>query len=286
MPAMPSPTARGRRLRHELRRLREEAGLTHSEVARRLDWSASKLSRIETGQSRVQTGDVRDLLEVYGVTDEATCSALVQLAREARRRGWWTRYSDVLGSGIYVGLEAEASALHTYESMFVPGLLQTEDYARAIIRAGQTRPDPETLERRLAARLARQEMLNLPDPPEIWAVVDESVINRPVGGPEVMRSQLQHLVDLGNRPMAALTLQVLPLSVGAHPGMNGPFVILEFHSPTDPTMVYLETATDGLFIEDPPDVERYTLMFNHLVARALGPDESLAMIADLAGRIT
>jgi hypothetical protein len=169
--------------------------------------------------------------------------------------------------------------------MFVPGLLQTEDYAGAIIRAGQTRPDPETLERRLAARLACQEMLNLPDPPEIWAVVDESVINRPVGGPGVMGSQLQHLMDLGNRSMTPLTLQVLPLSVGAHPGMNGPFVILEFHSPTDLTMVYLETATGGLFIEDPSDVERYTLMFSHLVARALGPDESLAMIAALAGRI-
>jgi transcriptional regulator with XRE-family HTH domain len=234
MPAVPSPTARGRRLRHELRRLREEAGLTHSEVARRLDWSASKLSRIETGQSRVQTGDVRDLLGAYGVTDEATAEALVQLAREARRRGWWTRYTDVLGSGTYVGLEADASALHTYESMFVPGLLQTEDYARAIIRADLAKPDPETLERRLAARMARQEILSRPDPPQIWAVLDESVVGRPVGGPAVMRAQLQYLIEVSNRPNTPLTLQVLPLTVGAHPGMNGPFVILEFQSPNDP----------------------------------------------------
>jgi len=139
MPATPSPTARARRLRHELRRLREDAGLTHSEVAHRLEWSASKLSRIETGQSRVNTGDVRDLLDVYGVTDDTTREAFVQLAKEARRRGWWTRYTDVLGSGTYVGLEAEASALHTYESQFVPGLLQTEDYARAVIRVLQSR---------------------------------------------------------------------------------------------------------------------------------------------------
>jgi hypothetical protein len=254
-------------------------------VARRLEWSASKVSRIETGQSRVQTGDVRDLLDVYGITDQATAEALVQLAREARRRGWWTRYTDVLGSGTYVGLEAEAAELHTYESMFIPGLLQTEDYARAVIRAGQTRPDPATLDRRLTARMARQEILARPDPPEIWAVLDESVVNRPVGGPEVMRSQLQYLIELSTRPNASLTLQLLPLTVGAHPGMNGPFVILGFDSPTDPPMVYLETATDGLYLDEPADVERYTLRFNHLVARALGPDESRTMIADLAKRM-
>ena len=148
MPATPSPTARARRLRHELRRLREEAGLTHTEVAHRLEWSPSKLSRIENGQSRVNTGDVADLLGIYGVSDETTREALIQLAREARRRGWWTRYTDVLGSGTYIGLEAEASAIQTYESQFVPGLLQTEDYARAVISGGQVRPDPETVERR------------------------------------------------------------------------------------------------------------------------------------------
>ena len=285
MPATPSPTARGRRLRLELRRIREEAGLTHSDVARRLEWSPSKVSRIETGQSRVQTGDVRDLLEIYGITDEATRESLVQLAREARRRGWWTRYTDVLGSGTYVGLETEAAGLHTYESMFIPGLLQTEDYARAVIRAGQTRPDPDTLNRRLGARMARKEILQRPDSPEIWAVIDESVICRPVGGPEVMRAQLQHLIEVSTRPNATVTLQVLPFTVGAHPGMNGPFVILTFSSPTDPSMVYLETATDGLYLDEPADVERYTLRFNHLVARALGPDESRTMIAGLADRL-
>src|SRR5260370_6453212 len=128
MLAAPSPPARAPRHRHELRRPREQAGLTHSEVARRLEWSPSKVSRIETGQSRVQTGDVRDLLEVYGITDQTTCEALVQLAREARRRGWWTRYSDVLGSGTYVGLEADAAGLRPYESMFIPGLLQSQPY--------------------------------------------------------------------------------------------------------------------------------------------------------------
>jgi hypothetical protein len=243
------------------------------------------VSRIETGQSRVQTGDVRDLLEIYGITDAAIIESLVQLAREARRRGWWTRYSDVLGSGTYVGLEAEAATLHTYETMCIPGLLQIADYAGALIRAVQTRPDPETLERGVAARMARQEILSRPDPPEIWAVLDESALHRPVGGPEVMRAQLQHLIDVTTLPNTPVTLQVLPFAAGAHPGMEGPFVILGFHAPTDPPMVYLETATDGLYLDEPADVERYTLKFNHLVARALGPDESRTMIAGLANRI-
>ena len=285
MPATPSPTARARRLRYELRRLREEAGLTHSEVAQRLEWSPSKLSRVETGQSRVNTGDVSDLLGVYGVSDESSREALIQLAREARRRGWWTRYTDVLGSGAYIGLEAEASAIHTFESQFVPGLLQTEDYARAVITGGQVRPDPEAVERRVAARMTRQELFTRPEPPELWAVLDESVILRPVGGPAVMRDQLRHLIEASTRPNATVTLQILPLSTGAHPGMSGPFVILRFQNPKDPPMIHLETATDGLYLEEPPDVERYTLRFNHLVARALGPNESRAMIAGLAERM-
>jgi transcriptional regulator with XRE-family HTH domain len=285
MPAMPSPTARGRRLRHELRRIREDAGLTHTEVACRLEWSPSKVSRIETGQSRAQTGDVRDMLEIYGVTDTGTCESLVQLAREARRRGWWTRYTDVLGSGTYVGLEAEAVALHTYESMCVPGLLQTEDYARALILGGQRRPDPETLERGVAARMARKEVLGRPDPPAIWAVLDEPAVTRPVGGAAVMREQLRYLVEVSTRPGARLRLQVLPLSVGAHPGMNGTFVMLKFGSASDPPIVYLETASDGLYLEEPPDIERYRLRFHHLVARALGPDESRTMIAGVAERM-
>jgi transcriptional regulator with XRE-family HTH domain len=282
MPATPSPTARARRLRHELRRLREEAGLTHSEVAHRLEWSPSKLSRIENGQSRVNTGDVADLLGVYSVSDEPAREALIQLAREARRRGWWTRYTDVLGSGTYIGLEAEASAIHTYEPQFVPGLFQTEDYARAVISGGQVRPDPEAVERRVAARMARQELLTRPEPPEIWAVLDESVIHRPVGGPAVMHDQLRHLIEVSTRPNGMVTIQILPLSTGAHPGMSGSFVILSFQNPKDPPTIYLETATDGLYLEEPPDIERYTLRFNHLVARALGPNESRAMITGLA----
>jgi len=280
MPRTPSPTVRGRRLRYELRRLREQAGLTRDEVARRLEWSGSKISRIETGQSRAQTGDVRDLLDIYGVTDDEA-EALVQLAREARRRGWWTAYNDVF-TGTYVGLEAEASAMRTYEPQIIPGLLETEDYTRALIRAGLVRADPAEIERRVEARLARQEILRRPDALAIWAVLDEPAIRRPVGGPAVMSAQLQHLIEVTATPNSKITLQILPLAVGSHPGLSGPFVILDFPSAEDPSVVYLETATDGLYLEETAEIERYTLMFDHLRASALSSSESASLIARAA----
>jgi len=280
MPRTPSPTVRGRRLRYELRRLREQAGLTRDEVARRLEWSGSKISRIETGQSRAQTGDVRDLLDIYGVTDDEA-EALVQLAREARRRGWWTAYNDVF-TGTYVGLEAEASAMRTYEPQIIPGLLETEDYTRALIRAGLVRADPAEIERRVEARLARQEILRRPDALAIWAVLDEPAIRRPVGGPAVMSAQLQHLIEVTATPNSKITLQILPLAVGSHPGLSGPFVILDFPSAEDPSVVYLETATDGLYLEETAEIERYTLMFDHLRSSALSSSESASLIARAA----
>lgn len=280
MPRTPSPTVRGRRLRYELRRLREQAGLTRDETARRLDWSGSKISRIETGQSRAQTGDVRDLLDVYGVTGDHA-EALVQLAREARKRGWWTAYNDVF-TGTYVGLEAEASAMRTYEPQIIPGLLETEDYTRALIRAGLVRADPDEIERRVQARMARQEILTRPDAPEIWAVLDEPAARRPVGGPAVMKAQLRHLIDVTAAPNSTITLQILPLAVGSHPGLSGPFVILDFPSGEDPPVVYLETATDGLYLEETAEAERYNLMFDHLRASALSASESASLITRLA----
>jgi transcriptional regulator with XRE-family HTH domain len=284
LPRSPSPTVRGRRLRYELRRLREQAGLTRDETARRLDWSGSKISRIETGQSRAQTGDVRDLLDVYGVTGDPA-EALVQLAREARKRGWWTAYNDVF-TGTYVGLEAEASALRTYEPQIIPGPLETEDYTRALIRAALVRADPDDIERRVQARMARQEILTRPDAPEIWAVLDEPVIRRPVGGAAVMKAQLRHLIDVTAAPNSTITLQVLPLSVGSHPGLSGPFVILDFPSSEDPPVVYLETGTDGLYLEETAEIERYNVVFDHLRASALSARESASLIARLAEEMT
>jgi transcriptional regulator with XRE-family HTH domain len=284
VPRTPSPTVRGRRLRYELRRLREQAGLTRDEAARRLDWFGSKISRIETGQSRAQTGDVRDMLDVYGATSEEA-EALVQLAREARKRGWWTAYNDVF-TGTYVGLEAEAASMRTYEPQIIPGLLETEDYMRALIRAGSVRYDPDEIERRVQARMVRQDILTRPEGLEIWAVLDEPVIRRPIGGPAVMRAQLQHLLDLTAPSNSTITLQILPLAIGSHPGLSGPFVILDFPSSEDPSVIYLETATDGLYLEETAEIERYTLMFDHLRASALSTAESASLIARVAAEMT
>jgi transcriptional regulator with XRE-family HTH domain len=285
MPNTPSPTARGRRLRNELRDYREKAGLTNQDVARMLEWSPSKISRIETGQSRAQTGDVRDLLEIYGVTDPEIIDGLVTLAREAKRRGWWARYSDVFGTASYIGLEAEARTIQTYEPQNIPGLLQTEAYARALVEGGMVHPDQEKVDRRVTGRLARQELLQQEATPEIWVVLDEPVINRPVGGPKVMREQLRHLIELSTAPNSRIAIQILPLALGAHPGLHGAFVVLSFPDQKDRPVVYLESATDGLFLEEEPDIERYTLMFRHLSARALGPEQSREMIAETADRL-
>lgn len=287
MPNTPSPTARARRLRNELLRYREQAGLTHIDVAKAMEWSAAKVSRLEKGQTRMQPGDVRDLMALYGVTDTELIEGLVQLAREARRRSWWTRYSDVFGTGsTYIGLEAEANMIQSYEPQVIPGLLQTEAYARAFIQSGMVHPDPAAVERRVAARLARHdELLRQESGPEIWAILDEPVITRPVGGAEVMREQLAHINELTAAPNSRITVQVLPMSLGAHPGMNGPFVLLSFSDPKDRPVVFLETATDGLYLEEEQDIERYTLKFRHLVARALGPEQSKDMIAEVAARL-
>lgn len=284
MPRTPSPTVRGRRLRYELRRLREQAGLTRDEAARRLDWFGSKISRIETGMSRAQTGDVRDMLDVYGVTGEEA-EALVQLAREARKRGWWTAYNDVF-TGTYVGLEAETASMRTYEPQTIPGLLETEDYIRALFRSGSVRCGPDEIERRVQARMARQEILTRSDPLEIWAILDEPAIRRPVGGPAVMRAQLQHLLDVTTPSNSSITLQILPLAVGAHPGLSGPFVIMDFPSREDPSVVYLEASTNGLYLEETAEIERYTLMFDHLRASALSTAESASLIARVAAEMT
>jgi Domain of unknown function (DUF5753) len=234
--------------------------------------------------SRAQTGDVRDMLEVYGVTgDEA--EALVQLAREARKRGWWTAYNDVF-TGTYVGLESEAASMHSYEPQIIPGLLETEDYTRALIRAGSVRYDSDEIERRVQARMARQEILTRPEALEIWAVLDEPVIRRPIGGPAVMRAQLQHLLDVTAPSNSTITLQILPLAIGSHPGLSGPFLILDFPSSEDPSVVYLETATDGLYLEETAEIERYTLMFDHLRASALSTAESASLIARVVAEMT
>lgn len=279
----PSPTVRRRRLAARLRELREKADLTIDEVGDKLECSASKISRIETGHVGVTPRDVRDMLEVYGVDDDER-EALVQLAREARKKGWWHAYNEVF-TGSFVGLESDASFLHTHQALLVPGLLQTEAYTRAVIRA--IRPDSAEadVELRVRARINRQKLITEEsNPPEYWAVLDEAVLHRVVGGPEAMREQLKKLVELAALPH--VTLQVVPFAAGAHAGMEAPFLILGFPEQADPDVVYVENSTSGVYLEQPEDVHRYTLMFDHLRAAALKPDDTVDLVDRTADRLS
>jgi transcriptional regulator with XRE-family HTH domain len=279
----PSPTVRRRRLAARLRELRENANLTIDEVGDKLECSASKISRIETGHVGVTPRDVRDMLEVYGVEGDER-ESLVQLAREARKKGWWHAFNEAF-TGAFVGLEADASFLHTHQALLVPGLLQTEAYTRAIIRA--IRPDigEADVELRVRARMSRQKLLiDDPNPPEYWAVLDEAVVQRVVGGPEVMREQLKRLLHVASLPN--VTLQVVPFSAGAHAGMEAPFLILGFPEQADPDVVYVEYSTSGVYLEQPADVHRYSMIFDHLRAAAFKPDDTVELIDRAADRLS
>ncbi|MDR7280094.1 helix-turn-helix domain-containing protein [Catenuloplanes atrovinosus] len=273
-----SPTVRRRRLGAELRKHREEAGVTIETVADRLHCSTSKVSRIETGHTSATPRDVRAMLEIYGIDGDESAE-LVQISREARQKGWWHPYSTVL-TGAYVGLEAEANSVRAYEQQVVPGLLQTEEYARAMIRSARPDISADEVERRVRVRIERQSLLMQDDPIDLWMVLDEAVVSRPVGGDAVMRAQIHHLVVTAELPN--VTLQVLPFSAGAHAGMDGTFTILDFPEPTDTDVVYAENATGGLFLEKADELRKYVFIFDHIRAAALRPEESVSLLADLA----
>jgi transcriptional regulator with XRE-family HTH domain len=280
-----NPTLRGRRLAMELQRRREATGMSREEVARQLEWSTSTIFRIETGRSRPQPGNVRVLLELYGVTG-AERDGLIQLTREARQPGWWHSFRDVLPNPyeVYIGLEAGAAAIRNFEPIVVPGLLQTEHYAREIFRNGPLELDPEEVERLLEVRMARQRILARDDRPRLWTVIDEAVIHRVVGSRDVMHEQLRHLADAAQQ--GKTTIQVIPYGAGAHAGTTGPFVILGFPEATDPAVVYVETLAGDIYLEEPSDVDRYTIAFDRLRAAALHPDESVQLIEQIASSLT
>lgn len=278
-----SPTVRRRRLAMELRRLREAAGLTCEDAGRALDNSGAKISRMETGRVGIRARDVRDLLEVYGVTDEAERETLLTLARESRQKGWWHTYGRALPPWfeVYVGLEAAATSISAYEVQVVPGLLQTEAYARAVLRAGRVVQANQDLDQQVTLRMDRQKILTGEDVTDLWAILDEGVLRRQVGGTEVMREQLRHLVTMGELPN--VTIQVLPFTAGAHTGTDGAFALLDFdkrHADLD--VVYLEHLTGSLYLEHADEVKRYTVHFHHLRASALSRDDSSALIAAAA----
>jgi transcriptional regulator with XRE-family HTH domain len=263
-----------RRLARMLRRLRDGAGYTIEEVATQLDLSPSTLSRIETAQVRVRTSDLRQLMEIYKVTG-AQRDQLLELARE-RPEAWWNQYKDV--PSVLASLETGTAAILQYSVQLVPGLLQTEAYAREVLRAIPSGAALD-VERRVEFRMKRQELLTEAQAPRLWVVLDEAVLQRPVGGRQVMDEQLKRLIDAA--PLPNVTIQVLPFSVGVHAGMDGEFTILSYDDPADPDVVYLET-TAGEHVEESAAVtRRYNAIFDELRAAALNPAESIRTLANV-----
>ena len=281
MPTRPGPTVQRRRLGIELRRLRETAGKTIDEVARVLECSDSKVSRIENGQVAASPRDVRDMLKFYEVDPERR-EELVEFTRAARKRGWWEAYSDTLVVPL-VGLEVAADRILAYEAMAIHGLLQTEDYARALIRAHRPDIPPEQVERRVEFRMARQDLLTESTPPTLEVILEECALHRPVGGSKALRTQLQHLLAITTLP--AVTLRVLPLDVGEHAAISGSFTVYRFAEQINPDIVYLEHTTSDLYVESPEQVERYSSAFDRLRAAAMGTRRSTAFLNALVEQL-
>ncbi|MBA9001571.1 hypothetical protein HNR21_000453 [Actinomadura cellulosilytica] len=251
--------------------------MTIEQAAACLGWNRFKLSRIEAGKTRATPADVARILDLYGV-DPETHAALVQLARDAGRRGWWTGYSGVFTGG-YVALEDEASEIRTYHVQLIPGLLQTEDYARAVISAGIP-DDPAEVDKRLQARMARKTLLTRPNAPTLKTVLAEPALRQLVGGKSVMRDQLYELRRIARRPN--VTIRVLPYTVGAEAGVDGSFVILGYSDPLDPDIAYSEGIYGHIYLESAEHVARCRVAFDRIWEAALDEDESLKFIADIA----
>jgi transcriptional regulator with XRE-family HTH domain len=266
-PPSAGPTVQRLVLGGHLRRLREEAGLTTERAALSIRGSHSKISRMEHGRVGFKERDIADLLTLYGVGPGDEREALIGLAREANTPGWWQGYSDILPHWVepYFGLEAAASSIREYELQFVPGLLQIEDYARGVIRLGNL-PSEEEVIRRTQARISRQEILRRENPPKVWAVLDEGALRRSIGGPDVMRAQLEHLIEMCDHP--AVTLQVLPFSAGAHRAMGGPFTILRYTEPDLRDVVYIEQLTSALYLDKPTEVDAYLEVIEEVCLQA------------------
>ena len=287
MPVSIGPTVRRRRLGSELRRLREAQSIKLEEVAEQLGLAPSTLSRIETGKAPTRSAYLTTMLEIYGVDDPLQRQVLVDMAREGHRKGWWAVWEDVLptGFGIYVGLEAEAASLRVYEAQVVHGLLQTEEYARAVMTTVRRRESPEEIDRLVALRMQRQEVLLRADPLQLWIILDEAVIRRTMGPPDLMHRQLEHLCEASTMPN--VTLQVLEFSSGLHPALNGPFAIIEFPERFDPDVVYSEGVAGQAYVEERErEVRARVEAFDLLRATALPPADSANLIRTLSMQCT
>ncbi|MEV6016671.1 MULTISPECIES: helix-turn-helix transcriptional regulator [unclassified Streptomyces] len=281
MPPVGGPTVRRRQLGSELRRLREHAGKKIEDAAAHLECSMSKISRVETGQAPIKARDVRDLLEWYGVTDATQTETVMQIHKDAQQQGWWAHYGEVLPSGMatYAGLESDARALRSYEPTFVHGLLQTEDYARSVIAAARPN-EPYEVDQLVSFRKERQSLLTRePEPLELWVVLEESALRRPVGGRDVMAEQLAHLAE--TTAMPNVTIQIMPTSKGAHAALAGMFSLLEFE-PRTPTVVYVNSIAGNVYLEKERDVRTFVQTFDLVRAAAPDPQETRAVLESIA----
>lgn len=271
------PTVRRRKLGLELKRLRESANRKMVEVAAELNCSQAKISSIEAGRYKVQPRDVRDMLAFYGVTDIEVTDSLMELARQSAEKSWWHPYSSAVPDwfGTYVGLEAEAQALQSFARHVIPGLLQTEEYAKAVTSASLRVP-PDWHDDVVRLRKARQEQLAAASPLDFWTIIEEPVLRRPVGRPGVLRSQLLHLVQMAQQPH--IRVQILPLSAGIQPGTANPFIVLIFPDDLHPDLIYLEHEVGALYLEEPDEVSKYQQAFSHLASQALDIEASLDII--------
>jgi transcriptional regulator with XRE-family HTH domain len=274
-----SPTVRRRELGALLRKLREEKGMSVKQVTEQLICSPSKVSRIETGQRGATLRDVRDLCDFYGVSDQGFRDQLMDLAKQGKQQGWWQPFG--LPYSTYVGFEAEAVVIRDFDSAVVPGLLQTPEYTAALHEDPLPFGDRELIGKRIQARLKRQELLTRTSPPplELWAILDEAVLHRAIGGPAVMAAQLKRVVQDMSRPN--VTVQVIPYSIGAHPALDSNFNILEFAGAA-PDLVYSEGMVGFIYLDRPEDITRYHQVFEHLGQLALAPDQSAQLMLDVS----
>ncbi|WP_069160513.1 helix-turn-helix domain-containing protein [Nocardia altamirensis] len=276
------PTALRIAVGGQLRRLREAAGITRDDAGEHIRSSHAKISRLELGRHGFKDRDVRDLLTLYGVTDSDQREMFLELARKANEPGWWHRYNDLLPHWFetYIGLEGAAHTIRTFEGQLVPGLLQTEDYTRAVVAVRHKSPDSV---RRVELRRKRQEILDRPAPPKLWAVLDEAVLHRPIGSIAVLRAQIEHLTRMTDRPN--VTIQVLPYRTGGHPAAGSSFTMLRFAERELPDIVYMEQLASAIYLDRRDEVGRYHEVMDQLAVQAAPPAETNSLLHEAAAAL-
>ncbi|GAA0357903.1 helix-turn-helix transcriptional regulator [Actinoallomurus spadix] len=275
------PTVRRRIVGAQLRRLREAAGVSRKEAAEALNATETRIGRLEQGRAGLDEDDVVALLKLYGIDERGERDALLTVVREASRPGWLQAYNNAMPAWFrpYVDLEEAAQVIRTYEVQFIPGLLQTPEYTRAVVSQGMSDPSADEIERRVELRMRRQRILYQPHPPRLWAVIDEAALWRPIGGVEVTRAQLRALHEAARRQN--ITVQVMPFRVGGHAGEAGAFTILRFPEPELPDIAYIEQLTGAMYLEKDDDMDHYTAAMERLCVQSASPEESMDLISKI-----